>query len=84
MTDKSIFKIVVLGFFITFTLAALGFVIGALWRIPGAGANTRTGGGITAVSGGVSPSFIRLMLIAIAVGAVVITYLILIWRKLKR
>jgi len=84
MTDKSIFKAVVLTFFITFTIAAAGFFIAALRRIPGTGASTGTGGGITAVAGGVSPGFIRLMLIAIAVGGVVITYLVLIWRKLKR
>jgi hypothetical protein len=84
MTDKSIFKAVVLAFFITFTLAAIGFFVAGLRRIPGIGASTGTGGGITAVAGGVSEGFIRLILIAIAVGVVVITYLVLMWRKLKR
>jgi hypothetical protein len=84
MTDKSIFKVVVLTFFITFTLAAILFLIVALRRIPGTSANSAPGGGITVVTGGVSPGFIRLMLIAVALGSVVITYLVLIWRKLKR
>jgi len=83
MTDKSIFKAVVLTFFITFTLAAIGFFVAGLRRIPGIGASTDTGGGITAVAGGVSAGLIRLILIAVAVGVVVITYLVLIWRKLK-
>ena len=84
MTDKSIFKVVVLAFFITFTLAATGFFIAALRRIPGTGAGTGTVGGISAVAGGASYSVIRLSLVGIAVGVVVITYLVLIWRKLKR
>jgi type III secretory pathway component EscU len=83
MTYKSIFKTVVLTFFITFTLAAIGFFVAGLRRIPGIGASTDTGG-ITAVAGGVSAGLIRLILIAVAVGVVVITYLVLIWRKLKR
>ena len=83
MTDKSIFKVVVLAFFITFTLAATGFFIAALRRIPGTG-GTGTVGGISAVAGGASYSVIRLSLVGIAVGVVVITYLVLIWRKLKR
>jgi hypothetical protein len=80
MTDKSIFKVVVLAFFITFTLAAICFFVAVVRRIPGTGA----GPGITAVAGGVSEGFIRLTLIAVAVGVVVITYLVLVWRKLKR
>ena len=84
MTDKSIFKVVVLAFFITFTLAAIGFFIAALRRIPGTGAGTGPVGGISAVAGGASYSVIRLSLVGIAVGVVVITYLVLIWRKLKR
>ena len=84
MTDKSIFKVVVLAFFITFTLAAIGFFVAAVRRIPGTGAGIGGGAGITAVAGGVSEGFIRLTLIAVAVGVVVITYLVLIWRKLKR
>ncbi len=78
MTDKSIFKFAVLAFFITFTLAAIGLFIPAFRRISGTGT-----AGITVVAGGVSESFIRLMLVAIAVGAVVITYLVVTWRKLK-
>lgn len=79
MTDKSIFKFVVLAFFIIFTLAAIGLFVAAFRRIP-----VISSGGITAVAGGVSESFIRLSLIAIAVGVVVITYIVVLRRKLKR
>lgn len=78
MTDKSIFKVVVLSFFIMFTLVAIGLFIAAFRRIPVIGI-----GGSTAFSVGVSKGFIRLILIAIAVGVGVITYLVVSRRKLK-
>jgi hypothetical protein len=84
MTDKTIFKVVVLAFFITFTLAAIGFFIAALRRIPGTGAGTGTVGGISVAAGGASYRVIQVSFSGIAVGVVVITYLVLIWRKWKR
>ena len=79
MTDKSIFKFVVLAFFITFTLATILFLIAGLLRIAVGGT-----AGTFAVGGGVSYRFIRLTLIGTAVGVAVITYLVMIWRKQKR
>ena len=78
MTDKSIFKAVVLTFFITFTLVAIGFFMVALRGISVGTAGTY------AVTGGASYTFIRLTFVGASVGIVIITYLVLIWRKLKR
>ena len=80
MTDKSIFKVVVLSFFITFTLVAISLFIAAVRRIPVIGTVT---GGSTSFSVGLSIGFIRLILIATAVGVVVIFYLVMTRRKLK-
>jgi uncharacterized membrane protein len=79
MTDKSIFKFVVLAFFITFSLATILFLIAGLLRIAVGGT-----AGTFVVAGGVSHRFVRLTLIGTTVGVVVITYLLSIWRKLKR
>ena len=84
MSDKSIFKVVVLAFFITFTIAAILFLVAGLRRIPGTGAGTGTVGGISVVAGGASYRVIQVSFISIAIGVVVITYLVLIWRKWKR
>jgi len=78
MTDKSIFKFVVLAFFIIFTLAAIGLFVAAFRRI-----TVGSSAGTYAVAGVVSTGFIRLILMAIVVGVIVITFLVKTRRKLK-
>ena len=74
MTDKSIFKIAVVGFLIiTSTLAVLLVLAGVLGAT--VGSNT---GGIFALTGGVSFSFTRWMCVGIVVS------LILIYRIVRR
>jgi uncharacterized protein with PQ loop repeat len=78
MTDKSIFKAVVLAFFVTFTIASIFFLIAGLRRILFVGT-----AGTLAVTGGASYSFVRLPFMG-TVGVVVVTYLVLIWLKRKK
>jgi len=78
MTDKSIFKIVVVGFLvITSTLAAILVVAGVLQAT--LGSNT---GGISAVAGGVSFRFIRWMSVGIVL-SIILIYRIVIRRRLR-
>jgi len=74
MTDKSIFKIAVVGFLIiTSTLAVILVLAGVLQAT--LGSNT---GGISAVAGGVSFRFIRWMSVGI------LLWIILIYRLVSR
>jgi len=78
MTDKSIFKIAVVGFLIiTPTLAAILVLAGVFQAT--LGSNT---GGISAAAGGVSFRFVRWMSVGIVL-FIILTYRIVSRRRLK-
>ncbi len=78
MTDKSIFKIAVLGCFIVTSILTVIFVLAGVFQ----STSVSDTAGVFAVGGGVSLRFGRGMIIGIAI-SIVLTYLIVSRKRLK-